>query len=450
MIAYFIPFVVSIILLIFFRKKIVWWEYIALISISVLVTYISRWIAIEFLEDDIEYLGGYITKITHYDDWDEWITKTCTRRVPDGEDEDGNTKYRTETYDCSYREYHPERWKYTDNYGHEEYFFDGESEFNRALEELGRPRMQFRDMHRDYYTKDGDAQDYFWDKTVQHIRPLTWTHTYKNKINSSYSLFNFEDIKDEQADSLGLFRYPKVIDNDQAIVLGYNLPKAVNKNYKYINAMYGPTKQFRLYVLVFKDKPIEISEKQKSYWKGGNKNEFIVCLGYNTKTKTVTWCNPFSWCDKPSLEVATKNYFRSHPCTGITYYPEFLKKNINLWKRKSFADFDYIRNYPTHTQNIVIVCIIFILNIILAIFFLENEYENKEIELKDNEVYYIKYTTKDNYVIELVTRIPETAVIRCNIKLAKHLIKEYINNSIIPALDVIEKSYRNTFTWKQC
>jgi hypothetical protein len=30
-------------------------------------------------EDDVEYFGGYMGKITHYDEWDEWVVKTCTR-----------------------------------------------------------------------------------------------------------------------------------------------------------------------------------------------------------------------------------------------------------------------------------------------------------------------------------------------------------------------------------
>ena len=70
---------------------------------------------------DTEYLSYYITKIRHTDEWDEWIHRTCTREVPDGTDSKGNTKYRTETYDCSYREYHPERWLKDDNKGDDMY-----------------------------------------------------------------------------------------------------------------------------------------------------------------------------------------------------------------------------------------------------------------------------------------------------------------------------------------
>ena len=359
-IIYSLPFIISIFLLIFFKKYIVWWEYICLVVTSILFTLLLKSVFIASLEYDTEYLGGYITKITHYDEWDEWIHKTCTRQVPCGRDSKGHTIYRTETYDCSYRDYHPECWTYTDNYNREEYFYN-KSYFDAAMKELGHPKMVFRDMHRHYYRIDGDAQDYFYDGTVQHIRPLVWSETYRNKILASHSIFKFEDIDDEEADSLGLFRYPEVNDNDQAVILGFKAGKKVHKQYKYINSVYGSKKQFRIYVLVFRDKPLEISEKQKSYWQGGNKNEFVLCLGYNTKKGTIDWCNPFSWCDKPELEVATKRYFRDHPKMDLSEYPQWLENHLHLWKRKEFKDFDYIENELTKGQSIALLIIILIL-----------------------------------------------------------------------------------------
>ena len=204
-------------------------------------------------ENDTEYLGGYITKITHYDEWDEWIEKTCTRQVPDGRDENGHTKYRTETYDCSYRDFHPERWKYTNNYGHEEYFWS-EKEFLDAMRELGNPPMVFRDMHRDYYHIDGDAQDYFYDGKVEHIRALTDAHSYKNKLINSKSIFKYEEISPEEARKLGLFDYPEIKSYDQEVVLGIDVSYTTGKKFKYINAVYGSPKQFRVYILAFKNK----------------------------------------------------------------------------------------------------------------------------------------------------------------------------------------------------
>lgn len=434
-IIYSLPFIISIFLLIFFKKYIVWWEYICLVGVSILFTFLLKSVFIASLEYDTEYLGGYITKITHYDEWDEWIHKICTRQVPCGRDSKGHTIYRTETYDCSYREYHPERWTYTDNYNREEYFYN-KSYFDAAMKELGYPKMVFRDMHRHYYRIDGDAQDYFYDGTVQHIRPLVWSETYRNKILASHSIFKFEDIDDDDADSLGLFRYPDVKDNDQAVILGFKAGKKVHKQYKYINSVYGSKKQFRIYVLVFRDKPLEISEKQKSYWQGGNKNEFVLCLGYNTKKGTIDWCNPFSWCDKPELEVATKRYFRDHPKMDLSEYPQWLENHLHLWKRKEFKDFDYIENELTKGQSIALLIIILFFDILVSILLIGNDINNEDM-YDDSFIYDFKH-----YQFKVVKNTTSLFGIMCAAIFA------WWKYRLIPNLTKVEKHYKNIYTWK--
>ena len=152
--------------------------------------------------------------------------------------------------------------------------------------------------------------------------------------------------------------------------------------------MYGARKQFRMYVLVFRNQPLEISEKQKSYWQGGNKNEFVICLGYNTKTGNIDWCNPFSWCDKPDLEIATKRYFRENPKMNLANYPMWLESHLNLWKRKEFKDFDYIENELTKGQSIALFIIIFIMDVLMSIFFVGNEETNEGV-YDDAEIAYV-------------------------------------------------------------
>ena len=398
---YSLPFIIAVLLLIFFRNQVTWFEYIGLIVISILFTLMFRGIFVSINESDTEYWGGYMTKIRHYDDWDEWVHKTCTRRVPAGRDSKGNTIYRTETYDCSYRDYHPERWTYTDNYGSEHYFCDKE-EFDRAMAELGYPKMVFVDMHRHYYTKDGDTQDYYWDGTFENSRTLTTWHTYTNKVIASRSIFRFEDIDKEKAKELGLFEYPEIQDYDQKSLLGVRLDRLTKKKIKYLNGMFGSKYQFRMYILVFKDKPLVISEQQKSYWQGGNKNEFVLCLGYNTKTHKIDWCNPFSWCDSPKLEVATKRYFREHPNLNLMGYCKWLEKNINLWKRKEFKDFDYIDVEMSDGQTTALFIIILLLDIGMSIFLIGNDYVNENIYSSNSS---IKWSVIVEYYKNLLEKI---------------------------------------------
>ena len=380
LIVYIFPFFLALVLLLLFSKNMVWWEYLVLIGSSLLISMLLAGLMRHDNCLDTEYLGGYMTKITHYDDWDEWIHRICTRQVPCGTDSKGHVRYRTETYDCSYREYHPERWCYTDDVGNEHYF-SGKTEFDAAMKELGYPKMVFRDMHRHYYTKDGDAQDYFWNGTVLDMRSLAWKEQYINKVIGSSSVMKFDKIEPEQAKEMGLYDYPAVNSYDQNTIVGcYSPSKRELKQIKYVNSIYGRKKQFRVFILVWdSDKTISISEEQRSYWQGGNKNEFVVCLGYDNTKDSVTWCNAFSWCDDPKLEVATKRYFLDNPRMDLSGYAIWLENHIDLWQRKEFKDFDYLSIPLTSGQQMALLFITLFFNALVAILLIGNEYRNTNI-----------------------------------------------------------------------
>lgn len=370
---YIIPFLVSVFLLFFFRKKVVWWEYIVMIAVPIVVSLIVRVIMVSYNNTDTEYLGDYITKVRHYDDWDEWVHRTCTRTVRTGK------TTTTQTYDCSYRQYHPERWSYFDQDGEEHWLFY-EEEFNEIVRRFG-TKMIFVDMHRRYYTKDGDAQEYRWNGSEKTAWPVTHSHKYKNKLQNSRSIFNFEEIDKEYADSVGLYDYPPIEMYDQNPILSHTikLPKNQEDALRYTNGFYGKKHQFRVFVLLFENKDIEISEKQRSYWKGGNKNELVVCLGI--KDNKVDWCNAFSWCDVPTIDVKTETYFAQNDTLDLKAYSDLLRESLDNgeWVRKNFEDFSYLKPELSLTQQIWILVISILLNIGFAIFVIKNDFENENL-----------------------------------------------------------------------
>ena len=370
---YIIPFLVSVFLLFFFRKKVVWWEYIVMIAVPIVVSLIVRLIMVSYNNTDTEYLGDYITKVRHYDDWDEWVHRTCTRTV-----KSGKTTI-TQTYDCSYRQYHPERWSYFDQDGEEHWLFY-EEEFDEIVRRFG-TKMIFVDMHRRYYTKDGDAQEYRWNGSEKTAWPVTHSHKYTNKLQNSRSIFNFEEIDKEYADSIGLYDYPPIEKYDQNPILSHTikLPKNQEDALRYTNGFYGKKHQFRVFVLLFENKDIEISEKQRSYWKGGNKNELVVCLG--VKDNKVDWCNAFSWCDVPTIDVKTETYFTQNDTLDLKAYSDLLRESLDNgeWVRKNFEDFSYLKPELSLTQQIWILVISILLNVGFAIFVIKNNFENEDL-----------------------------------------------------------------------
>jgi hypothetical protein len=140
------------------------------------------------------------------------------------------------------------------------------------------------------------------------------------------------------------------------------------------------------------------------------------------------------------LEVATKRFFRDNPRMDLSKYPEWLEKHINLWQRKQFSDFDYIKNELTKGQSIALLIIILILDIFVSIFFIGNEVTNEG--MYDNSFIYdfkhYQFKVVDNtssFFGELWELIWDG-------------IAAWWIYTLIPILTKIENSYKNIHTWK--
>ena len=373
---YIIPFLTAMFLLLVFNKKMVWWEYMALIVPSLLFIFITQLIMVSVNSSDTEYLGGYINRITYYEPWDEMVRVRHTRTDKDGD---------TEVYYTWEREYHSERYTYVDNESSWEYHLS-KKEYEVIKKRMGNNSV-FRDMNRKYHRIDGDAYDIYWDKTIEHLYDITTPHSYTNKIKASQShtIFKYSNISEEDAKELGLYEYPDIKLMNQNPIIGRYASDKDKQRIKYINATYGKTHQFRVYMLFYEGKDIEISEQQKAYWQNGNKNEFVVCLG--TQRDSVVWCNPFSWCDEPKLEVLTRDYFIQNPKVDIDAYGKWLQTQIpTKWKRKEFADFEYIRIGLSRGQYIALIIIMILLNIGISVFLVMNDIKNENSYEKKIEI----------------------------------------------------------------
>lgn len=366
-IIYIIPFITALFLLIVFNRKMVWWEYLVLILPSLLFTLITQLIMVSVNSSDTEYLGGYVNRITYYEPWDEMVRVRHTRTDSDGEEE---------VYYTWEREYHSERYTYVDNESNWEHHLS-KKEYETIKKRMGNKAV-FRDMHRNYHRIDGDAYDIYWDKTIEHLYDITTPHSYTNKIKASQShtIFKYSDISEEDAKELGLYEYPDINLMNQNPIIGRYASDKDKQRIKYINATYGKTHQFRVYMLFYEGKDIEISEQQKAYWQNGNKNEFVVCLG--TQRDSVVWCNPFSWCDEPKLEALTRDYFIQNPKVDIDAYGKWLQSQIpTKWKRKEFSDFEYIHIGLSKGQYIALIIIMILLNIGISVWLIMNDIKNE-------------------------------------------------------------------------
>lgn len=311
---------------------------------------------------DEEYVSFYTTHVRHYDEWDEWIKKTCTRTVQAGTDPDtGEPVYEEEEYDCSYREYHPERWTKINNGGSETYIDKGE--FLKWLALWGTPG-RWIDMRRNYYRIDGDAQEYAWDGKWYHSDTQTYTQSYWNVIKGSgHSVFGYSQITPAQAKELGLHDYPEVEGWGPEVSPLIGFPSGLGrhvKRFQYLNAVLGRTHQIHVFVLAWLSKEYGpgVVEDQKAYWQGGNKNEFVVCLGLSP-TGQVDWAECFSWQDRAELDVRCRQWLMSQRRPlQLDSLAGWIERNIGLWERKQFKDFDYITPRLEAADYITLVLVI--------------------------------------------------------------------------------------------
>ena len=361
-----IPIVTAGILAFKFREKTALWEYAVVLVPSLLLFFALKYSFVYISSLDKEYLSDLVSKITYYEDWDESVMVTHTRTVSCG-----NGKTRTETYVVPERRYHPKRYVYETVTG--ETNDVSEDEYKLICYKLNMPAV-FKDMHRSYRSKDGDAYVTSWNRTRENSYPVTWTHLYQNKVKaSSYSIFKYGNMSEEEIKENKLFDYPEIKNNDQNPILGFNATDTDIDAVRYLNGYRGPKNQIHVFILCFNNPSLEVAEMQKAYWQGGNKNEFVVCLG--VKNNTVIWCNPFSWSDEPMLEVKTRDYFIKHPDINFKDYAEWLDTQIDKnWHRKEFNDFNYLSIELSIGWYIAILIIILCYNVGISYWVITNEF----------------------------------------------------------------------------
>mgnify|MGYP006988848465 FL=1 len=352
------------------------WEYYACcVGGSWLLTALIHWLMYRSRISDDEFLGSYINKVTHEEAWTELVY--YIERVPCGRDSNGNTIYKN--VQRVRHVFHPELWEMFSSYGTVQRI--SHSYYDQVRNTWGTPESRlhftganivggvrfgqaytFEDILSSYAPEENPLLD---TNFSSRFFPLTEEHEYENKVRNSHSIFKFEDISAKRAKELGLFDYPPVKHNYQECILGRQFSEEVHHQYELFNAWFGFRHQLHVFILCFNAaKGMGIAEKQRAYWEGGNRNEFVVCLGLDGDT--VRWCHAFSWMDEPVFSVKAEAYFREHEQLDLSAFCTWLQENVTLWKRKDFHDFDYLTVSLTSTQNYLLLAFTLAVNVGIA------------------------------------------------------------------------------------
>lgn len=349
-----IPILVVIALYIFFKHKIVWWEPTLPIIAGTLIILCMKGCGISSLTEDVEYHNAYVTQIERDERWEEDITCSEDCNCSEECDSDGNNCHevcQTCYYDCP--EWHEEIYRAVLNTG--ESVSLSQSEYLKYKQIFGQAES-FVELNRTnvYNNHDGDRWIVKWPGTKQTMQYHVYERYYENRVQASDDVFNYPNVDTSDIRLYKLKEYPSIYKKDglskQRHVLGTDDPKAERKM-EILNGMLGMKKQLTTYILIWVGATEMSGNMQEWYWKGGNKNEFIVCLGVSKQDHTkIDWVHVFSWTEQFQLKIDVREWVNKRKDNFNLYdFIDYLYIELDSkFVRKNFEDFNYLEiDIPT-------------------------------------------------------------------------------------------------------
>lgn len=334
-----IPIIICLIGIMFFPGLFPWWESIIIILPPLLYIPLKKSFIIDNIGETDYYKGNIVVKAIDYNAWDEIVPRYEKIKINTGE-VDNNGDFIFKYRDVLVNEVVYHRQKYVLELLHGDEIEVPYYKYKKVCDTFGTGEV-FKNLYRNYYSINGNCFITEWNGMPERSVTYTSTETYKNYVYTSNSIFREKEITKKEAKKNGLFNYPSIIDDDQKTVLGKTITSKEEQLIKYINGNQGVRRNFRIYILFFNDKDIKIAQKQKNYWKGGNPNEVVVCIGL--KNKKFNWCDVFSWSEKPVVETAIKDYFVSKKDVDLVKFGNWLNNNLHGWRARDMNDFNYLK-----------------------------------------------------------------------------------------------------------
>lgn len=370
-----IPLIAIIFVAIKHPQKMNVFEYVLLFVIPTACICLCKVGSIYTQTRDTEYWNSYAVSALYEEEWKEQWRERHTETTTDSK---GNSH--TRTYWTTESKRHPEKWTVLDNIGESHSITREHFEklcktwSNRNFKEMDRKHTsRHRNESSHKILKDGDAYVTDYDKNVDNLEFICSQHTYENKVQCSRSVFNFEDVSPETKTQYSLFDYPKENIFDFNPILGYS-NKEASRLLNVFNALNGSSKQLHMMLLVFTDQPLETALFQESYWKGGNKNEFLVCVGINSTN--ITWTKVISWTEQETLKVRITREIKEMKTFDAVKIVKYMGENIpNGFVRKEFEEFSYLSVEPPMILVIITYLITLALTIVIVVISVNNRHD---------------------------------------------------------------------------
>lgn len=369
-----IPILFMVVLLVFYKVKVVWWEHLLLFGVALIAIFLSKIIIEKSQTTDTEYWGGYVVEARYYEAWDEEVPCTHSYDCMCGTDSEGNSCCCSTCYYHAYDvDHHPEYWQVTNSNGKR--WSVKQSHYNYLVKKFN-IRPTFKNMNRDYHSIDGDMYFAKWPGSEKTLEPTITKHRYENRIRVSSSIYALEEPDTAIYNMYGLYHYPSITGYyDQKCVLGYNDTKG-ERQMQILNALNGSSHQFKSYILVFKNQPRDAVYAQEQQWQGTNKNEFVICIGINNSNE-VQWSEVLTWSDSYDMRTDVKVFVEEQDKLDISLIANKLDQQLKAgkWKRKEFEEFSYLKVEPSTSSIMWTMLITTLICLGIAKYSIANEFE---------------------------------------------------------------------------
>jgi len=380
-----IPAIATALCLIFARKKIVWWEIPLIWAVCALAILICNFTIKRTLGYDDEFIG--FNGVDAYYDEPYSLNEICSSTYscgPKGE------SICVRHYPC------------IKHYGNKSFLIDqkgnkrqiGNDWFNgitsrwsnKTFVELNREKTQ--NVH-----EDGDRWTTKWPGDWQTSVPIALEQSYENRINNSSSI-TFRPVTEKDKLALKLFDYPKIGGQFNLKTVLDNSGKhwrAPDEYFQYLNGIIGPNRLCHMWVLIFRNPDRSVALWQKDYWKNGNKNELVMCIGVD-KSDNVVWGEVFGWTEVDALKIDIRDFIEQKMVklddNSLISLGDFCNSEVmKRYVKPDFRKFAHLSIEPSMTIKIITAIIITLICAGACLFVILNEFESDDtLQDKCNKV----------------------------------------------------------------
>jgi hypothetical protein len=116
---------------------------------------------------------------------------------------------------------------------------------------------------------------------------------------------------------------------------------------------------------------------QEAYWKGGNKNELVICIGLSSQDSRVLWVSPFSWTPNRQLLVDLRRDIMEVNNYDPNQIYSVVNSKMDSFERKHFKEFSYLTVEPPTWVLILFLSLSAIFTAFVSWWAITNEFESK-------------------------------------------------------------------------